>query len=194
MLLNQTIELALNVWYRCLSMTIFIWSILENTTLSKIQNWSKLKKNAMTDNIITNIRESFLVKSLLKFIKFYFVSYEALKSDQTKYIKPICMALFSLNKTADVNQFQVTWLENVKPDHKSTKCYGRKGHIGLNEHKVTQMFRTHSFTYMNTGKVSVKEVKYLLGVSLVIIEINPATKFIAYKIKASERIVIFKMF
>ena len=62
----------------------------------------------MTDNIITNIRESILVKRLLKFIKFDFVSYEAFKSDQTKYIKPICMALFPLNKTADVTQFQVT--------------------------------------------------------------------------------------
>jgi len=73
--------------------------------------------------------------------------------------------------------------------------YGkRKDLIGLNEYKVTQMLRTHSFTNINTRKVSVKEVKYLLGVSLVIIHINLATKFIAYKIKASERIVIYKMF
>lgn len=73
--------------------------------------------------------------------------------------------------------------------------YGkRKGRIGFDEHKMTQMLRTHSFTNINTRKVSVKEVKYLLGVSLVIIHINLATKFIAYEIKASERIVIYKMF
>ena len=56
------------------------------------------------------------------------------------------------------------------------------------------MLGTHSFANINPGKVFVKEVKNLFGVTLVIVHINLATKFIAYKIKASERIVIFKMF
>ena len=73
--------------------------------------------------------------------------------------------------------------------------YGKiKGHLGLNGRKIIQMLGTHSFTNINTGKVFVKEVKNLFGVTLVIVHINLATKIIAYEIKASERIVVLKVF
>ena len=73
--------------------------------------------------------------------------------------------------------------------------YGKiKGHFGLNERKIIQMLGTHSFADIYTGKVFVKEVKNLFGVTLVIVHINLATKFIAYEIKASERIVVLKVF
>ena len=56
------------------------------------------------------------------------------------------------------------------------------------------MLGTHSFANINTGKVFVKEVKNLFGVTLVIVHINLATKFITYEIKTSERIVVLKVF
>ena len=56
MLLDQTIELALNVFYSCLSMTIFIWSIFENMTLSKIRNLLKISKAQVIELITAFFR------------------------------------------------------------------------------------------------------------------------------------------
>ena len=56
------------------------------------------------------------------------------------------------------------------------------------------MLGTPSFANINTRKVFVKEVENLFGVTLVIVHINLATKFIAYEIKTSERIVVLKVF
>ena len=74
------------------------------------------------------------------------------------------------------------------------KCHDIAKRSLRSKRKVIQMFGTLSFANINTGKVFVKKVKNLFGITLVIMHINLATKFIAYEIKASERIVVLKVF